>query len=226
MSRGVVAIVVTLGLAVGPAPAADDQTLQAKDFEFVPPQVTIQPGDTVTFTIDPSSGNVHNFKFEDGTAYPANPSPPGSAWNGQQKTFTTAGTYSFVCGAHAFMTGVVTVQPAAATPTPTPTSTPTPTAEVRQLRMAASSFCTKRGKRCRRPGVRVQIDLSAPAEVSGTLKRRGKRFGRVGFGTVAAGARTLRFTKNATGRRLTSGRYVLRLSVAGDVQPALRFRVR
>ena len=64
MKRGAVAIVVTLGLAsaVMPALAAnDDVTLEARDFSFEPNEVTIEVGDTVTFTIDPESGSFHNF---------------------------------------------------------------------------------------------------------------------------------------------------------------------
>jgi plastocyanin len=231
MSRAAVAIVVTLALAgaVVPALATDATTLQAKDYVFEPADVTIQVGDTVTFTIDPGSVSFHNFRFADGPEYPPAPSPPGPDWNGQSRTFTTPGTYTFVCGAHSTMTGVVKVEAPAATPTPAPTSTPSSdpgTLEVRTLRMAAGPFCTKRGPRCARPGVRVRIDLSQPATVSGTLRRRGRSFGGVRFGTVPAGPRTLTFRRNAAGRRLTAGRYTLRLQVAGEAQDALRFKVR
>ena len=72
----------------------------------------------------------------------------------------------------------------------------------------------------------MQIDLSQPANVTGTLRRRGRAYGRVRFGTVAAGARTLKFTKNTAGRRLTSGRYKLELTIAGLAPKTLRFKVR
>jgi hypothetical protein len=104
---------------------------------------------------------------------------------------------------------------------------------VRMLRLAAATFCTKRGKNCRKPGVKVQIDLSQPAAVAGTLTRRpprgkarAKRFGRVDFGTVAAGPRTLRFSRNAAGRRLNAGRYRLKLTIAGAEPRTLSFKVR
>jgi plastocyanin len=230
MSRGVVAIVVTVGLAllVMPALAADDKTLQAVDYAFEPDDVTIQVGDTVTFTISPSATNFHNFHFADGPAYPQVPSGPGSAWDGQARTFTAAGRYTFACDAHPTMTGAVNVEPAASTPTPTPTATPMPSdpVEVQTLRMAAGPFCTKRGPRCEKPGVRLRIDLSQPGAVSGTLRKRNQSFGRVRFGTVPAGLRTLTFRRNAAGRRLRAGRYTLRLQVAGEPQDALGFRVR
>jgi len=79
----------------------------------------------------------------------------------------------------------------------------------------------------------VKIDLSQAAAVSGTLARRpprgetkAKRFGRLDFGTVAAGMRTLKFTKSSAGKRLTAGRYTLKLIVGGGPPQPLRFKVR
>ena len=68
--------------------------------------------------------------------------------------------------------------------------------------------------------------------MTGTLSRRprgrtrAKRFGRVDFGTVAAGMRTLRFTKTAAGKRLTAGRYRLKLTIATRAPQTLSFKVR
>lgn len=228
MSRAAVAIGVTLALAatVVPALAANDETLEARNYEFDRPDVTIAVGDTVTFTIAPGSV-PHSFAFDDGASYPTSPQPPGAAWDNLSRTFTAAGTYTYVCGAHPSMTGVVRVESPAATPTPS--ATPDPSSEpveVRKLRLASTTFCTKRGKKCRKPGVKVQIDLSQPAAVAGTLKRRARGYGRVDFGTVAAGPRTLRFSRNAAGRRLKAGRYRLDLTIAGAAPRTLRFKVR
>jgi plastocyanin len=240
MRRGAVTVIVltALAAAVMPALAADDATITARDNFFDPNPVTIRAGETVTFANGGSAG--HNFNFGNGEAYPSSPAPPGPAWSNLRKTFSQPGTYSFVCDAHADMTGTVIVE--AATPTPTPTATPTPTPgppaeggaqlEVRTLRLTASTFCTKRGPKCRRPGVKVRIDLSRPADVSGALSRRppggtrARRFGRVDFGTVAAGMRTLKFTKNAAGKRLTAGRYTLKLTIGTRAPQTLRFKVR
>jgi plastocyanin len=90
--------------------------------------------------------------------------------------------------------------------------------------------CVRRGPRCTRPGVRLRVDLSAPAEVHGKLRRKApgarrfKAFGGVRFGRVAAGPRTLRFTRNAAGRRLLPGRYSLALR-AGEARRTLSFLV-
>jgi hypothetical protein len=142
--------------------------------------VTIRVGDTVRFA---NSGGTHNFAFADGASYPPSPSDPGPAWNNLSRTFTQAGAYEFVCDEHPNMTGTVTVSAATATPTATATATPGPgpptqgsaQLEVRTLRMTASTFCTRRGPKCRRPGVKLRIDLSQPAAVTGTLARRPPR---------------------------------------------------
>jgi plastocyanin len=240
MRRGVVTVIVltALAAAVMPALAADETTITASDFQFTPAQVTIRAGDMVRFA---NSGGSHNFAFADGASYPASPSDPGPAWNNLSRTFTQAGAYAFVCDEHPNMTGTVTVSAATATPTPTPTATPGPSPptqggaqlEVRTLRMTASTFCTRRGPKCRRPGVKLRIDLSQPAVVTGTLARRpprgnvrAKRFGRVSFGTVAAGMRTLTFTKSAAGKRLSAGRYRLELTIGTRAPQTLSFKVR
>jgi plastocyanin len=213
---------------VAPAVAAQGPTITASNYAFTPAELTVAPGESVRLA---NAGGFHSFEFADGS-YPANPtSSDDPVWDDLSRTFATAGDYAFVCGAHPQMTGVVKVRDPAATPTPTPSPTPTPAPapapsappEVRSLKLAAKTFCVRR---CARPGVRVRIDLSAPATVTGTLRRRGRRFGAVRFGTVAAGARTLKFRRTASGRRLVSGRYALRLLVAGEPQPVLRFKVR
>jgi hypothetical protein len=104
---------------------------------------------------------------------------------------------------------------------------------VRTLRAAAATFCTKRARNCPKPGVKLRIDLSQPAEVTGALLRRpprgtakAKTFGRVRFGTVPAGMRTLSFTKTSAGKRLTAGRYTLKLTIAGQPPRTVAFKVR
>jgi plastocyanin len=223
------AVITGLALAVMPALAAQAPTITASDTVFTPSELTVAPGQAVKLA---NSGGTHNFRFADGN-YPAIPTPSTDpVWDDLSRTFAQAGEYTFMCGAHPSMTGVVKVQDPAATPTATPSATATPPpggsepVEVRRLEPAAKTFCMRRGPRCAKPGVRLRIDLSRPAPVAGTLRRGARRFGRVDFGTVAAGARTLTFRRNAAGRRLTAGRYTLRLRVAGVLQPVLRFRVR
>jgi plastocyanin len=233
------ALAVALVVAVAPALAADHTVTALGNDRFDRPALTITAGDRVIF--DNASG-IHNFAFDD-AAYPADPvSADDPYWDGQpSRTFTTAGVYRFVCERHApDMNGMITVVAAAdptPTPPPNPVPTPTPTpggggggttpagaqpVQVRTLALASGRFCA----RCKRPGVRLRIDLSAPARVTGVLRRRAKRFGRVDFGTVAAGPRTLRLRRTTGGKQLVAGRYSLAVRVDGAAVRTLRFRVR
>jgi plastocyanin len=233
----------TVGLiaAVAPALAAEDHTVTASDYTFAPRDITIAAGDRVVFA---NSGGIHNFAFDDGQAFPASPTDSTEpVWDTPpSRTFTTPGTYRFACDLHGpSMSGTITVTGTAPTATPEPSPTPAPGSgtppsgddpvRVRSLASAAASFCVRRGSGCRRPGVRIRIDLSAPARVSGLLRRRSpsgssRRFGRVDFGTVPAGPRTLRFRRTASGRRLSAGRYALAVTVDGAAARTLRFRIR
>jgi plastocyanin len=236
--------------AVAPALAAQDHTITASSNKYTDASITIATGDRVLFA---NAGGSHNFVFEDGPRYPEDPTPAGNAiWSTPlSRVFTAAGTYRFYCAAHGGpggegMSGTVTVSGGGSDPVPTPSATPTPTptpspgpsggtpspgvedaVRVRSLAPAARSFCVRRGPACRRPGVRLKIDLSRATRVSGVLRRRARRFGRVDFGTVAAGPRTLVFRRTASGTRLTPGRYTLAVTVSGAAgTTSLSFRVR
>jgi plastocyanin len=216
VGRLLVVAAALVGVAALPALAAD-ATVTARDYAFESATVEIVAGESVT--LDNAQG-THNFVFAD-ESLPANPTADSDpVWDTPlRKTFATAGTYTFHCGAHPSMTGTVNVLAPTPTPTPTPSPQPggPPPLEIRTLKMAGGPFCT----RCRKPGARLRIDLSADAHVRGTLKRRGRRARTLDLGTIAAGPRTVRF-----GRALAAGRYTLRLRV-GDLAPrVLRFRIR
>ena len=68
-----VAAVMLVAVASPPALAAD-HTITASDFTFTDDTLTIAPGDRVLFA---NAGGLHNFEFEDGPAFPANPTPAG-----------------------------------------------------------------------------------------------------------------------------------------------------
>lgn len=101
---------------------ADSAAVTAKDFEFdgpgatTPAAVTLTAGGTVTFSY-PSGASAHDVHFtgagpsactgstgQVGTA----PGVAGPGWSAAC-TFSTTGTYRFVCDAHSSMTGMVTV---------------------------------------------------------------------------------------------------------------------
>ena len=108
------AAIVAGGLLVAAAPAsAADHAVSIANFEFAPASVTVAPGDTVTWTfagpdtnhtVTAGRNQAESFDSDPGTAQPLH--APGSTF---QHTFTTPGTYSYVCKVHDFMQGKVVV---------------------------------------------------------------------------------------------------------------------
>jgi plastocyanin len=76
------------------------------DFEFTPATVTVNEGDTVTWTNE--GPTVHTATAEDGSF------DTGTLRKGDSgsATFTSAGTISYICSPHPFMKGKVVVQAA------------------------------------------------------------------------------------------------------------------
>jgi amicyanin len=85
----------------GVATAGTAQVL-IKDFKFQPDSITIQKGDTVTWT---HPGPVsHTVKFADSE------SPVLKNGGTYSKTFNQAGTFDYSCGIHPYMKGKVIVR--------------------------------------------------------------------------------------------------------------------
>jgi plastocyanin len=107
---------VLLALPLAVYAATSSVTIQ--NFAYAPTPLTVRAGDTVTWTNRDSA--QHSAFFNDGFKTPAL-----SQGQNASLVFTSAGTFSYICGIHgAAMKGTVIVQ-AAATPAPTP---PPPTA--------------------------------------------------------------------------------------------------
>jgi LPXTG-motif cell wall-anchored protein len=90
------------------AKAAASGSVTITDFEFSPSTITVNEGDTVTWTNQgptPHTATAEDGSFDTGNL---NKGQSGSA------TFTAAGTISYICTPHPFMTGKVIVQAAAA----------------------------------------------------------------------------------------------------------------
>jgi plastocyanin len=97
--------------------AASDPTVTIADFQFTPATITIHIGDTVTWVNNGPSAH---------TATASNNSfNTGVLQKGQSAshTFTTAGTFSYICSIHPFMHGTVIVLANTTTTTPPATST-------------------------------------------------------------------------------------------------------
>jgi plastocyanin len=107
--------------ALASTAAGANASVEIAGFAFSPSSVTVIAGETVTWTNRDSA--QHSAAF-------ANGGPRTRALSKDQTAslqFTTAGTFSYVCGIHgASMSGTVIVV-AAATQPPTPVPTPRPT---------------------------------------------------------------------------------------------------
>ena len=90
------------------AKAAASASVTITDFEFTPATVTVNEGDTVTWTNEgptPHTATAEDGSFDTGNL---NKGESGSA------TFDTAGTISYICTPHPYMKGKVVVQAASA----------------------------------------------------------------------------------------------------------------
>jgi plastocyanin len=123
------AAALTMWLAASAALAADSAVTIA-GFAFDPATVTIQVGDSVTWTNDDSA--PHTATAEDGSF------DTGQLATGDSETvtFDTAGTFDYICSIHPQMTGSVVVEAAGASAAPTTGGgaiTPAPTDTVAPL---------------------------------------------------------------------------------------------
>jgi len=118
-----VGVVATGGGDGSTARAAANVTITARDFFWSPDAVTIQVGDSVTWT---NEQGFHNVVLGDSRLNQPG-FPTDAAWQPPpQRTFNDPGSYTFFCEVHPGMTGTVNVAGGEPTPTPTPTATPTP----------------------------------------------------------------------------------------------------
>ncbi|HKI85338.1 MAG TPA: Calx-beta domain-containing protein, partial [Thermoanaerobaculia bacterium] len=94
-------IAAVLALALAPAIFATDHAVSVENNFFTPKTITIQPGDSVTWTNN--GGGFHNVKSEDGSFTSGAPST--SQWTFTQ-SFSSAGTYPYYCQVHGGPGGV------------------------------------------------------------------------------------------------------------------------
>ncbi len=110
-----------LFIALASTAAGANANVDIANFAFDPPTVTINAGETVTWTNKDQA--AHSVAFVNGGPK----TPVLSTGKSASLTFATAGTFDYVCGIHgAAMMGTVIVR-AVATPAPTvaPTAAPT-----------------------------------------------------------------------------------------------------
>jgi plastocyanin len=123
------ALAAILLTGAGSVALAADAAVSIANFAYQPSSVTVNVGDSVTWTNNdsaPHTATANDESFDTGTI--------GNGGS-DSVTFTTAGTFAYHCSIHPQMSGVVVVQGAAATPGPTPrptapgTSTAVPSSE-------------------------------------------------------------------------------------------------
>ena len=90
------------------AEASASASVTISDFKFTPDTVTVNEGDSVTWTND--GPTVHTATAEDGSF------DTGTLRKGESgsATFTAAGTINYICSPHPYMKGTVIVQAASA----------------------------------------------------------------------------------------------------------------
>lgn len=91
---------------VGPVAAAD-QTVTIESLQFQPSTVTVQVGETVTWS---NQDGVPHTATADGDSFDTGNISGGSS---ASQTFATAGSFPYHCEVHPNMTGTVVVQAAA-----------------------------------------------------------------------------------------------------------------
>lgn len=116
LALGVTVCVLLASLAQSAEAQSTGVTIQ--DFAFIPPQINVSVGSTVTWTNQDAV--VHTATSDTGL-FDSGVLSKGSKFS---FTFNQAGTFAYHCAIHPYMTGNVVVGSAAATTTPVPTSPP------------------------------------------------------------------------------------------------------
>lgn len=176
MRRGLLAFtLVVLGMlwpgatAIGAGPTVNTSGGDS-DPRFVPDQVTIAVGDSVTWNnADLGNHNVVavNGSFKGG-GNPLTHDPAPGPWTFTHQ-FNQPGTFKYYCSQHSDhgnggMVGFVIVRPNDTTPP-----------KITNLSAKPGTLCNKKTKKCKHPGTHVKFTLSEPAGVQGDVKRSGSK---------------------------------------------------
>jgi plastocyanin len=212
-------LVAALAPLAADATAADHPVAVTSNV-FTPATVTIDAGDTVTWT---NTEGSHNVRFDDGS-FEDPPNPAGNGWTAQ-RTFNAPGTFRYYCEQHGDaggvgMSGTVTVrEPGSGGPAPggspggsgpggggpSGTGGDRTAPAVSRVALTRKRFrVAPRTGRARRAGTTFTFSLSEPARVRIAISRAVKRRGRTRY--VAAGALPRRGLKGGANRVSFSGR--------------------
>jgi plastocyanin len=99
----VIAALAAGALASQGAPAADAE-VQIDQYAFLPQRITVKPGTTVTWTNDDDDSHT---VASSSKLFKSKALDTGDKFS---FTFTTPGTYAYICSVHPYMTGAVVVE--------------------------------------------------------------------------------------------------------------------
>lgn len=84
------------------------QVVSIKNLAFDPQTLTIQVGDTVTWTNNETDGTDHTTTSDTANLWDSGLLQPGQSFS---HTFPDPGTFTYHCTVHTFMTGSIVVHP-------------------------------------------------------------------------------------------------------------------
>src|SRR3954453_16580462 len=214
------AILFALGATAAPASAAD---VSISNFAFHPPSVTINQGESVTWTwagpdtnhsVTSDPNQADSFDSDPGRTPNSADHLPGSTF---AHTFNTPGTFTYICKVHSFMTGKVVVNGPNGEPPPD-TAAPAFTGASAK----GGRKCRKGVKHCKAKPTTVKFTLSEDATVKLAVPKRPKAGVTRAF---KAGAHSIKLSV----KQLPPGKYTLKLTAtdaAGNASPAKPLKVK
>src|SRR3954447_4233792 len=197
------AALLALGVAAAPAAAAD---AKVANFAFDPSTVTINQGDSVTWTfagpdtnhsVTSNPNQADSFDSDPGRTPTSADHLPGSTL---AHTFNTSGTFTYLCKVHSFMTGKVIVNGPGGEPPPD-TTAPAFTG----VSAKGGRKCKKGARHCHAKPTTVKFTVSEDATVRLAVPKRPKAGVTRSF---KAGAHSIKLSV----KQLPPGKYKLKLT--------------
>jgi plastocyanin len=150
---GILLTAVAALLGSAPAAHAADHAVVIEHYAYSPASLTIDAGDTVTWTNRDTV--AHDVSVMSGPQTFHSPMlAQGQSWS---HTFSAAGSYSYMCSVHPDMVASVTVRAAAPQPTPTKHASPAPVTQTTTHSSHAAPATTP-----------VTTPVTTPAPATGT----------------------------------------------------------
>jgi plastocyanin len=205
-------------LALAPVVHGADYEIRAlkNNVAFDPSELTIAPGDTVTFSLEGGGAVPHNVHFDDTGAKCGDQDgePTSEAWS-CPRTYDSVGDFSFVCDEHPGMGGTVHVRtpdpgPGPGEPPPPPPPPPGDTSEPDVLSPGVELGGRRTQRVLDQGAVVVKVETTEAATLTAT--------GRVNVPPPARLYRLRKATRTTTG----PARVTLRLRLSPKVRRAVR----